>query len=114
MLKKNVIPAGVFLLLSSSALACSGREGSWFEYWKSGKGTAYVTVGYDRQLEKTVIDRYVTRLPDVSWHQLRRIPDMASWKWKKPQQLVFLPKLWCVNKDRHQALRNLRALFECQ
>lgn len=78
MLKKNVIPAGVFLLLSSSALACSGREGSWFEYWKSGKGTAYVTVGYDRQLEKTVIDRYVTRLPDVSWHQLRRIPDMAA------------------------------------
>lgn len=77
MLKKSVISAGVFLLLSSGALACSGREGSSFEYWKWGKGTAYATVEYDSQYEK-IIGRYVSRLPNVSWHQLRRIPDMAA------------------------------------
>ncbi|VUS37359.1 hypothetical protein [Klebsiella spallanzanii] len=78
MLKKSMISAGIFLLLSSGALACSGRDGSSFEYQKQGKGTIYVRHGYDFQLHRSVITHRLSHLPNVAWNQLGRVPNLAD------------------------------------
>lgn len=78
MLKRTLLSAGIVLLLSANALACSGRGGTSFEYRKVGKGSAYATVYYDRDLEKTVVARYVSQLPDVPFYRLRPVPNLAK------------------------------------
>lgn len=77
--KKIVCLSALVLLMPSLALACSGISSSSFYYRPWGQGTKYVVedYGYD-------IDFPDIHLPQVSFNQLRQVPNILVGKYDSP------------------------------
>lgn len=81
MLRKYSILASLTILIPGTTLACSGISSSEFLYQKSGNGTKYVVEesGSDYDIHFPDI-----LLPQVTFNQLRRVPDSLVRSYDSP------------------------------